>query len=40
MIDDACDLERGFGIKALRGLVLAFSHQQLKQDGLVFPDFD
>jgi hypothetical protein len=35
VVDDARDLERGFGVKALRGLVLALGSQLLKQGGLV-----
>ena len=35
VIDDAGDLECGFGIKALRSLVLALGGQLLKQGGLV-----
>ena len=36
MVDDARDFECGFGVKALRSLVLALGSQFLKQSGLVF----
>ena len=36
MVDDARDIECGFGVKALRSLVLALGSQFLKQSGLVF----
>ncbi len=36
VIDDARNLQRGFGVKALRSLVLALGSQFLKLSGLIF----